>query len=68
MAKTDLSALRHDLRGRVHTAILNLEAAQTLAAKWEGANAQRLYKHLDIIADELKKMEKLVAEVIKQMK
>ena len=63
-----LDALAHDLRNPVHTAQLNLEAAQTLAAKWQDANAQRLSKHLGFVAAELEKLKKLVAEAAQQFK
>jgi signal transduction histidine kinase len=63
-----LDKLAHDLRNPVHSAQLNLQAAQMLAAKWQDANGQRLGKHLSIIAAELENLKKMVAEAAQQLK
>ncbi len=72
MPKSDLQKqldkLAHDLRNPVHTAQLNVEAAQMLAAKWQDANAERLRKHLGIVATELERLKNMVAEGAKQLK
>jgi signal transduction histidine kinase len=54
--KKSLDKLAHDLRGPIHTAKLNLEAAQMLAQKTGGPHQERLSKHLSLIADELEKL------------
>lgn len=68
MSKPDLQKLAHDLRNPVHSALLNLEAAQMLAAKWQDPKGQRLARHLGIIAADLQKLKTLVAEAASQMK
>jgi len=72
MSKTELAAyldkLAHDLRNPVHTAQLNLEAAQAVAAKWPEAQAQRLHRHLEVVAAELQKLKTMVIEAAQQLK
>ncbi len=71
MPKTDLQKqlgqLAHDLNNPVHSAQLNLHAAQMLAARWQDPNARRLSKHLNLIASELEKLKKMVAEAVKKL-
>ena len=68
MSKLDLQKFAHDVKNPVHSALLNLEAAQMLAAKWQDPNGQRLDRHLNIIATELEKLKAIVAEAVKQLK
>jgi hypothetical protein len=63
-----LDKLAHDLRGPVHTAKLNLEAAQMLAQKNSGAQPDRLLKHLSLVAGELKKLQDRVDDFAAQLK
>lgn len=56
-----LSKLAHDIRGPVHSAQLNLEAAQMLAARLSGKDGNRLSTHLQIVQTELARLQRLVA-------
>jgi len=67
MTDSDLRKFAHDIRGPVHSAKLNLEAARTLAARAAGNDSQRLEKHLQFIQDELDKLEKTVAAFSKKL-
>lgn len=60
--KETLSKLAHDIRGPIHTAKLNLDAAQMLAARVRGKNGERLATHLQIVQSELAKLSKLVVD------
>ncbi|MCI0697771.1 hypothetical protein L0337_37960 [candidate division KSB1 bacterium] len=62
-----LGKLAHDIRGPIHNAKLNLEAAQTLAKKDGGPQQERLLKHLSLIAGELEKLQDQVKDFIKKM-
>jgi hypothetical protein len=62
-----LDKLAHDIRGRVHNAKLNLEAAQMLAKKDGGPQQERLLKHLALIDGELEKLQEQVKDFIKKM-
>jgi len=55
-----LRKLAHDIRGPVHSAKLNLEAARSLAARLGGKEGERLLKHLEIIQTELDKLQHTV--------
>jgi hypothetical protein len=57
-----LDKLAHDIRGRVHNARLNLEAAQMLAKKDGGPQQERLLKHLSLISGELEKLQEQVKD------
>ncbi|MDZ7290033.1 MAG: hypothetical protein ONB44_13695 [candidate division KSB1 bacterium] len=63
-----LDKLAHDLRGPIHTAKLNLEAAQMLAKKSAGPQQERLLKHLSLVTDELEKLENQVKDFITKLK
>lgn len=65
--KKYLDKLAHDLRGPVHTAKLNLEAAQILAEKNGGPQQERLRKHLALIAGELEKLQNRVEDFAAQL-
>lgn len=65
--KKHLDKLAHDLRGPVHTAKLNLEAAQILAEKSGGPPQERLRKHLALIAGELEKLQNRVEDFAAQL-
>ncbi|MDZ7269669.1 MAG: hypothetical protein ONB48_20485 [candidate division KSB1 bacterium] len=66
-ARKILSKLAHDLRNRVNTAQLNLEAAGLLAGKLTGPQAERLQQHLRIVADELSKLQAAVVQATEQL-
>jgi signal transduction histidine kinase len=59
--------LAHDLRGPMHTAKLNLEAAEILAQKNGGPQQERLLKHLALIAGELEKLQDRVEDFAAQL-
>lgn len=61
MSDSELKKFAHDIRGPVHTAKLNLEAAQMLASRVSGKDGERLAKHLQIIQTELGKLQDVVA-------
>lgn len=63
-----LDKFAHDIRGPIHTAKLNLEAAQTLAQKNGGPQQDRLLKHLALIANELEKLQNQVKNFTAQLK
>jgi hypothetical protein len=63
-----LDKLAHDIRGRVHNARLNLEAAQMLAKKDGGPQPERLLKHLSLIAGELEKLQNQVTDFTAKLK
>jgi signal transduction histidine kinase len=63
-----LDKLAHDLRGPIHTARLNLEAAQMLAQKNTGPQQERLLKHLALVANELDKAQNQVVTFTAQLK
>jgi len=63
-----LDKLAHDLRGPMHTAKLNLEAAQMLAQKNGGPQQDRLLKHLSLVAGELEKLQDRVEDFTAQLK
>jgi hypothetical protein len=63
-----LDRLAHDLRGPIHTAKLNLEAAQMLAQRTGGPQQERLLKHLVLIANELEKVQNQVVAFTAQLK
>jgi hypothetical protein len=63
-----LDKLAHDIRGRVHNAKLNLEAAQMLAKKDGGPQQERLFKHLSLIAGELEKLQDQVNDFTSKLK
>ncbi len=63
-----LDKLAHDLRGPIHNAKLNLEAAQMLAQKSDGPHQERLLKHLALIAGELEKLQDRVEDVAAKLK
>jgi len=65
--KKSLDKLAHDLRGPIHTAKLNLEAAQMLAAKNGGPQQDRLLKHLSLIAAEVEKLQDRVEDFTAQL-
>lgn len=67
MTDSDLRKFAHDIRGPVHSAKLNLEMAETLAARGADADPKRLRKHLQIIKEELDKLEKNVAAFGKKL-
>lgn len=67
MNSTDLRKFAHDIRGPVHSAKLNLEAARMLAARAGGKEAERLTKHLQIIQSELDKLDDVVAAFSKKL-
>jgi signal transduction histidine kinase len=60
--------LAHDLRGPIHAAKLNLEAAQMLAQKNGGSQQDRLLKHLALIASELENLQNQVQDFTAQLK
>jgi signal transduction histidine kinase len=66
--KKHLDKLAHDLRGPIHTAKLNLEAAQMLAQKIGGPSPERLLKHLSLVASELEKLQDQVKKFVDQIK
>ena len=59
--------LAHDLRGPMHTAKLNLEAAEIFAQKNGGPQQERLLKHLALIAGELEKLQDRVEDFAAQL-
>ncbi len=63
-----LDKFSHDVRGPIHTAKLNLEAAQTLAQKNGGPQQERLLKHLALITNELEKLQKQVKDFTAKLK
>ncbi|MDZ7363750.1 MAG: hypothetical protein ONB46_23990 [candidate division KSB1 bacterium] len=63
-----LEKLAHDLRGPIHTARLNLEAAQMLAQKNAGPQQERLLKHLALVANELDKVQNQVVDFTANLK
>jgi hypothetical protein len=63
-----LDKLAHDIRGRVHNAKLNLEAAEMLAKKDGGPQQERLLKHLSLIAGELEKLQDQVKDFTAKLK
>ena len=65
--KKRLDKLAHDLRGPMHTAKLNLEAAEILAQKNGGPQQERLLKHLALIASELEKLQDRVEDFTAQL-
>ncbi|GEM_PF-2314868 len=65
--KKRLDKLAHDLRGPVHTAKLNLEAAEILAQKNGGPQQERLLKHLTLIVSELEKLQDRVEDFAAQL-
>ena len=65
---TILANLRHDLRGRINSARLNLDAAATLAKKLKATESAALRKHLEFIKDNLKAIEQLIAKATREMK
>jgi len=65
--KNRLDKLAHDLRGPMHTAKLNLEAAEILAQKNGGPQQERLLKHLALIAGELEKLQDRVEDFVTQL-
>jgi len=65
--KKRLDKLAHDLRGPMHTAKLNLEAAEILAQKTGGPQQERLLKHLTLIASELEKLQDRVEDFAAQL-
>lgn len=67
MTDSDLRKFAHDIRGPVHSAKLNLEAARTLAARVSGKDAERLTRHLHIIQTELDKLEEVVTAFGKKL-
>jgi len=67
MTDSDLRKFAHDIRGPVHSARLNLDAARTLAKRASGKDSERLGRHLLIIQDELDKLEKTVAAFSKKL-
>jgi hypothetical protein len=60
--------LAHGLRGPIHNAKLNLEAAQMLAKKDGGPQSERLLKHLSLIAGELEKLQNQVTDFTTKLK
>jgi hypothetical protein len=60
--------LAHDLRGPIHSAKLNLEAAQALAKKSGGSQTDRLLKHLELIANEMEKLQNQIKDFTAQLK
>jgi signal transduction histidine kinase len=65
--KKRLGKFAHDLRGPIHTAKLNLEAAQMLAQKTGDPIQERLSKHLAIINSELEKLQDQVKSFISKL-
>ncbi len=63
-----LDKLAHDVRGPIHNAKLNLEAAQMLAQKDGGPLQERLLKHLSLIASELEKLQNQVTDFAAKLK
>ncbi|MDZ7344961.1 MAG: hypothetical protein ONA90_10665 [candidate division KSB1 bacterium] len=68
MNKQLLDKFAHDLRGPIHTAKLNLEAAQMLAQKIDGPNRERLNKHLTLVEAELEKLQEQVKRFVSKMR
>jgi len=66
--KKNLDKFAHDLRGPIHAAKLNLEAAQMLAEKNGGPQKERLLKHLALIAKELEKVQDQIKDFTAQLK
>jgi len=67
MTESDLRKFAHDIRGPVHAAKLNLEAAGMLASRLGGKDSERMGKHLQIIQAELDKLEEAVARFSKKL-
>lgn len=67
MTDADLKKFAHDVRGPVHSAKLNLEAAQMLAGRISGKDGERLARHLQIIQAELDKLETVVSGFSKKL-
>lgn len=65
--ESDLRKFAHDIRGQVHNAKLNLEAAHSLSSRRSGKDAERLTKHLQIIQTELDKLEEIVVTFSKKL-
>ncbi len=59
--------LAHDLRNRVNTAQLNLEAAELIAGRLPGTEAERLLRHLRIVAGELSKLQAAVVQATEKL-
>ncbi len=66
--KKFIDKLAHDIRGPIHNARLNLEAAQMLAKKDGGPQQERLLKHLALIAGELEKLQDQVKDFTAKLK
>lgn len=67
MTESELKKFAHDIRGPVHTAKLNLEAASMLASRLGGKDSERLGMHLQIIRTELNRLEEVVANFSKKL-
>lgn len=66
-ARKVLAKLAHDLRNRVNTAQLNLEAAELIAGRLTGTEADRLLRHLRIVAGELSKLQAAVVQATEKL-
>jgi len=67
MTDSELRKFAHDIRGPVHSAKLNLEAARMLAGRVGGKDGERLRKHLQFIQAELDKLEAVVSGFSKKL-
>ncbi len=67
MTESDLRKFAHDIRGPVHSAKLNLEVARSLVARGAEVDFKRLEKCLQIIQEELNKLERNVTAFGKKL-
>ena len=63
-----LAEFAHEIRGRIHNAKLNLEAAQMLVKKDGGAQRENLLKCLTFIDGDLEKLQDQIKDFTSKLK